>query len=29
MRRAREAIEADAYAEFEQAWMNSPAANDY
>ena len=29
MRRAREAILADAYAEFEAAWMASPAANDY
>lgn len=29
MRRAHEAIEADAYAEFERSWMNSPAANDY
>lgn len=29
MRRAREAILADAYEEFYQEWMNSPAANDY
>ncbi len=29
MRRAREAVLADAYAEFEQAWLSSPAANDY
>ena len=29
MRRAREAIVADAYGEFMAAWMESPAANDY
>ena len=29
MRRAREAIEADAYDEFEAEWMASPAAKDY
>ena len=29
MRRAREAVLADAYEEFYQAWMNSPAAKDY
>ena len=29
MRRAREAVLADAYAEFEAQWMASPAAKDY
>ena len=29
MRRAREAIEAGEYKQFLDAWMNSPAANDY
>ena len=29
MRRAREAVLADAYAEFQAAWMASPAAKDY
>ena len=29
MRRAREAVMADAYEEFYQAWMSSPAAKDY
>ncbi len=29
MRRAREAVLADAYAEFESVWMSSPAAKDY
>ncbi len=29
MRRAREAVLADAYEDFYQAWMNSPAAADY
>ena len=29
MRRAREAVEAGEYAEFERAWLESPAANDY
>lgn len=29
MRRARHAIEDDAYAQFVHDWMNSPAANDY
>ena len=29
MRRAREAVLADAYAEFEAEWMASPAAKDY
>ena len=29
MRRAREAVLAGAYAEFEREWMESPAANDY
>ena len=29
MARAREAILADAYEEFYQAWMHSPAAKDY
>ena len=29
MRRAREAVLADAYEEFYEAWMNSPAAKDY
>ena len=29
MRRAREAIQADAYEDFYQEWMNSPAAQDY
>ena len=29
MRRAREAVEADCYKEFLDAWMASPAAADY
>lgn len=29
MRRAREAVLADAYEEFYEEWMASPAANDY
>ena len=29
MRRAREAVLADAYEEFYQEWMASPAAKDY
>jgi queuine tRNA-ribosyltransferase len=29
MRKAREAVLADAYEEFYEEWMASPAANDY
>ena len=29
MRRAREAVLADAYEDFYQEWMNSPSAKDY